>query len=166
MHVAHRLCAAAKAKNKATKVAEDELSDVKTLRLMAVDADDLQVISAACQDGVCKPADLSFEKAKRRFHIEFNRYRWENTSGQRVRSALSFEDVTSVKARALPPKSADLVLSILSVEWTPDEEAPAGKVRVLFAGDGELELTMDCLDATLVDVSNPWSTRNRPTHKD
>tara|TARA_X000000950_G_scaffold225849_2_gene272451 strand:+ start:3828 stop:4274 length:447 start_codon:yes stop_codon:yes gene_type:complete len=148
------------------------VSETNTLRLLAVDPEDLKVISAACQDGVCKPADLTYEAKKRRFTIEFNRYRWEapkdksDGSQQRVRSALSFEDVTAVKARGLPAKSADLVLSLMSVEWTPDAEPPSGAYRLIFAGDGELLVSVDCLDATLVDVSAPWPTRNRPTHKE
>lgn len=148
------------------------MSETSTLRLLAVDEGDLKVISAACQDGVCKPADLSYEAKKRRFHLEFNRFRWENADGasksglQRVRSVLSFEDVTGVKARGLPGKSADVVLSVLSVVWTDSDEAPAGEIRILFAGDGELLISADCLDATLVDVSEPWRTRNRPAHKE
>lgn len=148
------------------------MSETSALRLLAVDDGDLKVISAACQDGVCKPADLSYEAKKRRFHLEFNRFRWEAAGDgaksdlQRVRSALSFEDVTSVKVRGLPPKSADMVLSLLSVEWAEAEEAPAGQIRILFAGDGELLISADCLDATLVDVSQPWRTRNRPAHKE
>ena len=123
------------------------MSETNTLRLLAVDPEDLKVISAACQDGVCKPADLTYEAKKRRFTIEFNRYRWEAPKG-------------------LPAKSADLVLSLMSVEWTPDAEPPSGAYRLIFAGDGELLVSVDCLDATLVDVSAPWPTRNRPTHKE
>ncbi|HBH89419.1 MULTISPECIES: DUF2948 family protein [Ponticaulis] len=145
------------------------MSQANTLRLMAVDADDLKIISAACQDGVCKPADIAYEARKRRFLIEFNRFRWENGEGdaqQRVRSALSLEDVTGVKARGLPPKSADLVLSLMSVEWEEGDEAPSGQFRLIFAGDGELVVSADCLDATLVDVSQPWPAKNRPAHKE
>lgn len=148
------------------------MSEKTGLRLLAVDADDLKVISAASQDGVCKPADLAFEGKRRRFHMEFNRYCWEMDkngakTGHRVRSVLSFEDVTKVRARGLPSKYEDLVLSLLSVDWVADEEnPPAGEVHLMFAGDGELVLQTDCLDGTLADVSNPWPTKNRPQHKD
>ena len=143
------------------------MSDTNGLRLLAVDADDLKVISAACQDGICKPADLVYEKSHRRFRMELNRYRWEvqGKKGARIRSSLSFEDVSGVKARGLPSKYSDLVLSLLSVEWVPSEDVPAGEFRLMFAGDGELLVKAECLDATLVDTSNPWPTRNRPDHE-
>lgn len=139
---------------------------------MAVEEGDLKVISAAAQDGLCKPADLVFEGKRRRFHMEFNRYCWEQDtkdakSGLRVRSVLSFEDVKKVRARGLPSKYADLVLSLLSVDWVPSaDNPPEGEVRMMFAGDGELLLQVDCLDATLVDVSKAWPTKNRPEHKE
>ncbi|MAT35526.1 MAG: hypothetical protein CMK06_10380 [Ponticaulis sp.] len=148
------------------------MSETNTLRLLAVDQDDLNVISAACQDGVCKPSDLILEGKRRRFRLEFNRFRWEvdgiarQKGLQRVRSVLSFEDVSSVKARGMPPKSADLVLSVLSIDWQPDEDPPGGEVRIVFAGHGEIVISADCLDATLIDVSQPWATRNRPAHKE
>ncbi len=149
------------------------MSEETGLRLLAVDGDDLKVISAACQDSVCKPADLVFEAKRRRFRMEMNRYCWEEAgkggkTGHRVRSVLSFEDVTQVKARGLPPRSADLVLSLLTVEWIAGDEetAPAGQVRLMFAGDGEMLLSADCLDATLLDTSKTWPTKNRPEHKE
>lgn len=146
------------------------MSEVTGLRLLAMDGDDLKVISAACQDGVCKPADLVFEASRRRFRIEINRYCWEkateNQHGFRVRSVLSFEDVSKVRARGLPPRSADLVLSLLSVEWIEDEtNPPGGEVRLMFAGDGEMVISADCLDATLIDTTKAWPTKNRPEHK-
>ena len=92
------------------------LSEVTGLRLLAMDGDDLKVISAACQDGVCKPADLVFEASRRRFRIEINRYCWEkateNQHGFRVRSVLSFEDVSKViKELHVDPHSATLVVA-------------------------------------------------------
>ncbi|MAP94826.1 MAG: hypothetical protein CMK07_07740 [Ponticaulis sp.] len=158
--------------NKCDLHAEAKVSGTSSLRLMAVNKDDLSVLSAACQDGVCKPSDLVYEGRQRRFRIEFNRFRWEagaesqKGANQRVRSVLSFEDVTGVKVRGLPAKPSDVVLSVLSLDWVDDDEPPGGEVRILFAGDGELVIAADCLDATLLDISEPWKTRNRPEHED
>ena len=147
------------------------MNETMGLRLLAVDQEDLSVISAAVQDGVCKPIDLVFEAKRHRFHLEFNRFRWElkrdvSSKGERVRSVLSFDSVAGVKSRGLPSKHEDLVLSLLSVEWIADDEPPGGKIRLMFAGDGELLISAECLDATLLDISQPWPTRNRPEHKD
>ena len=66
------------------------------LRLLAQDADDLAVISAAVQDAVCKVGDIAFEPKARRLTIAFNRYRWEAGGGERVRSGLQLGGVLNM----------------------------------------------------------------------
>ena len=41
---------------------------VEPLRLLAEDADDLQIISAALQDAILRPVDIVWEKAARTDH--------------------------------------------------------------------------------------------------
>ena len=65
------------------------------LRLLAEDLQDLEVISAALQDGVARIGDVEYEPAARRLTIAFNRFRWEADARQRVRSALPLGGVLS-----------------------------------------------------------------------
>ena len=66
------------------------------LRLLAEDADDLSVISAALQDAVARIGDIAYEKASRRLTLAFNRYRWEQ-GGERVRCGLQLGSVLAVR---------------------------------------------------------------------
>ena len=47
----------------------------RPLRLMAVDADDLQVVSSLIQDAVFPASEVQWLTAERRFAILLNRYR-------------------------------------------------------------------------------------------
>lgn len=146
------------------------MSDVKPLRLLAEEAEDLEVISAAVQDAVVKAENLNYEARKHRFSLELNRYRWEDgvqkrRDGERVRSLLAFDGVLGVKTRAITKADPELILSLLQVTFTPDETPPGGKVTLLFAGDGEIVLTVEVLDATLLDSDYVWATRNTPSHE-
>lgn len=149
------------------------------LRLLARDAEDLQVIAALCQDAVLTGADLHFSRARRRFSVLINRFRWEDeararASGrrfERVRSVLDFSDVTAVAHQGLT-RDAATVLSLLSVDYTPSGEAepgaPAGPGRVVltFAGDGVLALEVECLEVELSDVTRPYiaPSHHAPSH--
>ena len=42
---------------------------------------------------------------------------------------------------------------------------PGGKITLLFAGDGEIALTVETLDATLLDSDYIWNTRHTPSHE-
>ena len=136
------------------------------LHLLAADAEDLKVISAALQDAVGAIGDIRFEKAPRRLTIAFNRFRWEagtKRGGERVRSALQLGGVLEVKAKKLRREAPKAVVSLLTVGFEPGE-APGGTVVFSFAGGGELRATVECLDVVLADLSRPWPTPNRPAH--
>lgn len=137
-----------------------------SLQLLAADAGDLQVISAALQDAVCALGDIRYEKGARRLTIAFNRFRWEaeaKKGGERVRSALQLGGVLEVKAKKLRRDAPKAVASLLTIAFEPGE-APGGTVVFSFAGGGELRASVECVDAVLADLSRPWPTPNRPAH--
>ncbi|WP_370241845.1 DUF2948 family protein [Pararhodobacter marinus] len=158
-----------------------EDGDDAPLRLIARDAEDLNVISTLVQDSVLTGADLRYIKARRRFTLLLNRFRWEDESRakasgrrvERVRSLLDLSDVTAVAHQGLT-RDSDTVLSLLSVDYTPDapveagEPAGPGRVVLTFAGDGALQLTVECLEVELSDVTRPYAAPSGhvPHHPD
>ncbi len=148
------------------------MTDSKPLRLFTEEAEDLKIVAAAVQDAVVKAGNLKYEQKKRRFGLELNRYRWETAParkgqpGERVRSLLAFDGVLAVKTRGITKADPELILSLLSAEFVADvAEPPGGKVVLLFAGDGEIVLTVEALDASLIDSDYVWPTRHVPSHE-
>jgi len=137
--------------------------NVAPLRLLAEDADDIGVISAALQDAVIKVGDIRLEPAARRLTLVFNRYRWEAGRGQRVRSALQLGSVLDVKARKIRRDAKDAVLELLALTFEIND-APGGVVNFNFAGGGDLRAHVECIEAVLADVSAPWPTPRTPVH--
>jgi hypothetical protein len=136
---------------------------VSPLRLLAEDAEDLEVISAALQDAVAKVGDIHYEAAARKLTIAANRYRWE-AGGERIRTALQVGGVLSVKAKKVRRDAKQAVVEILAVGFEPGDP-PGGVVSITLAGGGELRLDVECVDAILADVSQPWPTRKTPAHE-
>ena len=137
------------------------------LRLLAEDAADLQVISAAMQDAVGVVGDIVWDARARTLTLAFNRYRWEARSrrggGERVRSALQIGSVLAVRSRGLRLGAGDAVVSLLALAWEPGE-APGGSVVLTLAGDGEVRAEVEALDLALADVGEPWPTPRTPRH--
>jgi len=133
------------------------------LRLLAEDDQDLAIISAALQDAILRPADIVWEKGARRLTIELSRFCWE-CGGTWVRAAMQFGDVLAVKSRGLP-RLPDTPLELLAIHFIEDE-APSGKVILMFAGGGDLRVDVECLDAVVADLSERWQARVTPTHLD
>jgi len=147
----------------AEQVAGAASSANEPLRLLAEDAEDLAIISAALQDAILRPADIVWERPARRLTIEFSRFCWE-CGGTRVRSAMQFGDVIAVKSRGLP-RLPDAPLELLAIDFE-EVEAPGGKVTLMFAGGGDLRVEVECLDAVVADLSDRWEARIAPTHLD
>jgi hypothetical protein len=143
------------------------MSKPEALRLLAEDADDLEVISAAIQDAIAHVGDLEWDPKGRRFTLALNRFRWEAPGlllGGRVRAGLQFGSVLAVKSRNLRREPRDAVVELLAVSFEPGE-APGGEIRLAFAGGGDLVLTVECVDAALADISSPWPTPSTPAHE-
>jgi len=133
------------------------------LRLLAQDAEDLEVISAAMQDAVAKVGEVSYEAKARRLTIAFNRYRWEAAGSERVRSGLQLGGVLNVQTRRIRRSARDAVLEVLAVTFEPGE-APGGTITISCAGGGDIRAVVECVDAVLADVSEPWPTPRTPRH--
>lgn len=134
---------------------------VEPLRLLAEDADDLHIISAALQDAILRPMDIVWERSARRVTLALSRFCWE-CGGTRVMAAMQFGDVSAVKSRRLP-RGPESPLELLAMDFEPGE-APGGRVIMMFAGGGDLRIDVECLDAVLTDLSERWPARIAPTH--
>ncbi len=134
------------------------------LRLLAEDAGDLAILSAALQDAVLKVGDIVLEANARRLTLTVNRFRWEAAPRQRVRAALQVGGVLGVGTRKIRRDAKEAILELLKVSFEPGE-APGGRIVFTFAGGGDLKAEVECVDAILADISDPWPTPRRPEHK-
>ncbi|MGE3142207.1 MAG: DUF2948 family protein [Hyphomonadaceae bacterium] len=139
------------------------------LRLIAADLADLDVISAAVQDGLMRMGEIVYDAKTRRFSALLQRFRWERAHErgpyERVRAVLSFDGVEAVRTRRLRRDQPDALAALLSLKFEAAEEPPAGVARLVLAGGGEIALDVECLDVTLVDIGPAWPTPRRPDHE-
>ena len=134
------------------------------LKLLAQDAEDLQLISAALQDAVVRLADIDYAPAARTLTFPVCRFRWEGEKSERVRAAIQFGDVLAVKVRGDAAGARDKTSSLLAIEFDPAGEPPGGAVILRFAGGDDLKLEVECVDAALADLCEPWETHAKPRH--
>lgn len=145
------------------------------LRLVAADAEDLEVLSALVQDAVLPAHEMQWQKHRRRFACLLNRFRWEDKTRaerrgrafERVQAILAFDDVMAVRQQGIDPRDQDMVLSLLTLTFEPDADG-TGRVILTFAGDGAVALELEAINATLQDVTRPYRapSGHAPTHPD
>ena len=135
------------------------------LKLLALDSEDLDVISATTQDAVVRVGDMGYAKADRRFALLMNRFAWEEGTKvpQRKRAVLHFDRVNDVKVQGIDLNAVDGVLDLLAVTFTITDE-PAGHIDLDFAGGGTVRLHVECLEARLQDLGAAWAAKATPAH--
>jgi hypothetical protein len=145
------------------------------LRIKAMDAEDVTVLSALVQDAVFPAAEMTWARKDRRFAILLNRFRWEDAGKaaqrkrpvERVQAVLLVEDVVGVQSQGIAPTDKDTVLSLLSVGFEAGEDG-TGQVLLTFAGDGAIRLDVEALEIVLKDVTRPYvaPSGKAPGHQD
>jgi hypothetical protein len=143
---------------------------MEPLKLVALDTDDLEVVSTHLQDAEVRVADVHWRPAERRLVLGLDRFDWvaatsSNPDLLRRRSALRFDRVTACKCRHVDPGRKDSVLNLLAVEFEPTD-APAGIVTLFFSGGPLLRLEVECLEVELLDLGPTRACPSRPDHID
>ena len=134
------------------------------MKLLARDAEDLQVVSAALQDSVISTDTLRHRPDARAFELVASRYRHESDKSERVLSALRVDGVLDVKFRGIDRTKPDAFTVLLEIERKSAEEKPGGHLTLVFAGGGEVRLHVEDLELRLADVGPPRRARATPSH--
>lgn len=140
------------------------------LKLLALDEEDLDIISAHMQDSVFKVGEASFDARLKQFTLTANRFVWEkaNAKGktfERRKAALVFKRVNSVKSTGVNRRNGDAVLDLLAIRFEKKGEGPEGVVELMLAGGGAVRLDVECIEAQLADIGGAWETRSKPQHR-
>ncbi len=142
------------------------------LKLVALDNDDIEVVSAHVQDALVKAGDIFWRPNEHRFVMALNRFDWVSAADaktgakadyRRCRTALRFERVLACKSRNLDQTAKDARLNLLAVEFS-ESDAPAGVVSLIFSGGGLIRLDVECLEAELADLGEVSAAALCPDH--
>jgi len=142
------------------------------LKLVALDKDDIEVVSAHVQDALVRVADIFWRPREHRFVLALNRFDWMSaveakpdakTDYRRCRTALRFERVNACKCRNLDQTDKDARLNLLAVAFA-ENDSPAGVVTLTFSGGGVIRLDVECLEAELADLGEVSAASLCPDH--
>ena len=146
------------------------------LKLVALDANDLSVISAHLQDAVVRVSDMAYLPKAKRFAAVMNRFDWLTTSkggpaglneqGQRRRTGLRFERVLASQVLGLDRKDKSAAVALLAVTFEPNPvpESVDGHITLTFSGGAAVRLRVECLEVEMKDLGAAWAVKHGPTH--
>lgn len=160
------------------------------LKLIALDDEDLEIISAHVQDAVVKINEISWLAKDKRFIVPLKRFAWEevfagtkrrrrNTT-ERHLTVLRFDRVLGVKAKGFAgsrsieslqdtsPISQNVkksdILSLLTIRFERQKQGPEGTIYLIFSGQTIIRLEVECIEAELRDLGPVWQMGSCPKH--
>ena len=142
-------------------------------KLIALDMEDLTIVSAHMQDAVTSVARMAFDAQNQAFVLEMNRFVWENSKtnwnpftkrkSERRNCILHVAQVQSVSSQGINRKKSDVILSLFAVQFMPGK-TPSGQVELVFAGNKTLRLDVECLEVQMTDMGGAWAAGAQPHH--
>jgi len=139
---------------------------MEILKLVALDAEDLAVVSAHLQDGIVKIGDMAHLPKERRFAFAIRRFDWEAGEKEEPRRRLAaahFERVLSVRTKGIDRTSPEGVLNLLAITFV-ETVAPSGVASLLFSNGSAVELDLECIEMQMRDMGPVWEVAHRPSH--
>ena len=141
------------------------------LKLIALDDEDLGVLSAHLQDALITVGELAYLPREKRFAAMLKRFDWataiaarrQGGANQRALCALRFERVLSARLQGIDLAGKTRVLSLLALTFEPGV-APGGSITMIFAGNAAIRLEVECIEAELKDLGGAWRANARPDH--
>lgn len=145
------------------------------LKLIALDAEDLAVVSAHLQDAVVRIGDMAYLPRQKRFAAVLNRFDWLGAvavarkgmapSGERRRAGLRVERVSKARLLGIDLKKRNAFQSLLAMTFVSGgADDPAGSIRLDFAGGAAIELEVECIECELKDLGAAWRAKRVPDH--
>ena len=144
------------------------MTETSATKLVALDADDLEVISAQMQDAIMHVGDVRWLRGPAKLALVANRYdHLSDTAGgagERRQTGLQISRVSRVAAANIIMDDASAILSLLSISFEPGATAPEGAIVLTFAGGGAIRAEVECIEVAMADLGPKWDARARPSH--
>ena len=140
------------------------------LKLIGKNQEDLKVISAYSQDSIVNVKDIVFLKENRTFVMITNRYMWEDVEkgvfrkNRRIRCAIKFEEVLTVKSRHINQKNKNKPLECLAIECN-SVTGNNYDIKIFFSGDSVITLVSEAIEVVMHDLGKPWNVKHFPIHE-
>ena len=118
-------------------------------KIIARDANGLQVISACCSDSKVKIEDIKFLKKNKIFLLLIERIKKEKNSEETTKSIVKFEYIASVKSKNINQNNNSDILELLGIDLFRDKKNY--NISIYFKNNAFITLSCEILDVTLED---------------
>ena len=154
-----------------------QMEPVDSLRLVAKDESDLEVVSALLQDAIIAVEDMHYDAQNDCFMLVANRFCWERaalaemsdsaggTVHERALCGVLVNHVTAVQKRLWPADWRDAFLNLLALKLVVvSQKDNCFMIELCFSGGPSMRLATKQIDILLGDLDTGRPTNLQPRH--
>ena len=119
-------------------------------KIIAIDNEGLQMISACVAGGKVKVADIKYLATNKVFLLSIERTKIETgQKDKRINSVCRFDLISSVKSKNIDQKNNDLILELVAIDYLKNKDDY--EINLIFKNNAHIALTTETIEVRLED---------------
>ena len=119
-------------------------------KIIAIENEGLQVISACCAGAKVKISDIKFLKSNKIFLLKIERTKVEtNQKDKKINSVCKFEFVDKVKSKNIDQKNEETVLELIGIDYLKNKDDY--EINLMFNNNAHISLKTETIEVRLED---------------
>ena len=119
-------------------------------KIIAIDNEGLQMISACVADGKVKVADIKYLATNKVFLLSIERTKIETgQKDKKINSVCRFDLISSVKSKNIDQKNNDLILELVAIDYLKNKDDY--EINLIFKNNAHIALTTETIEVRLED---------------
>ena len=146
------------------------IKNINHLKLIGKNIEDLNTISAYCQDSIVKIIDLVYLKENKIFIMMLSRFMWEDIEKgvfrnyKRIKSVLKFNFIENVLSININQQQKNRNLELLAIK-SKYKQNKLYDISLIFSGNSIILLKSEEIEVMLEDQEYFWEVKHSPKHK-
>ena len=119
-------------------------------KIIAIDNEGLQMISACVAGGKVKVADIKYLATNKVFLLSIERTKIETgQKDKRINSVCRFDLISGVKSKNIDQKNNDLILELVAIDYLKNKDDY--EINLIFRNNAHIALTTETIEVRLED---------------
>ena len=119
-------------------------------KIIAIENEGLQMISACCAGAKVKISDIKFLKSNKIFLLKIERTKVEtNQKDKKINSVCKFEFVDQVKSKNIDQKNEETVLELIGIDYLKNKDDY--EINLMFNNNAHISLKTETIEVRLED---------------
>tara|TARA_Y100000992_G_C21233185_1_gene476551 strand:- start:833 stop:1228 length:396 start_codon:yes stop_codon:yes gene_type:complete len=119
-------------------------------KIIAIENEGLQMISACCAGAKVKISDIKFLKSNKIFLLKIERTKVETSQkDKKINSVCKFEFVDQVKSKNIDQKNEETVLELIGIDYLKNKDDY--EINLMFNNNAHISLKTETIEVRLED---------------